>query len=229
MNHKKAVVLVSGGLDSATVLAIAKDQGYQCYALSFRYGQRHLSELEAAKRLCAKSCVTAHKIVDMDLGQIGGSALTDPGIEVPPAGTDGIPITYVPARNTLFLSFALGWAEVLNAQAIFIGANALDYSGYPDCRPEYLDAFQKMANLATKQALQGQYIQIEAPLIAMTKADIIRTGIELGVDYSITVSCYQANEQGDACGQCDSCRLRIKGFKEARVSDPTVYCPLVHA
>jgi len=220
---KKAVVMVSGGLDSATVLAMAQGQGYECYALSFDYGQRHNSELTAAKRLGEYAGVAKQQTIQIDLSGIGGSALTDAEIDVPEGGTEGIPVTYVPARNTVFLSIALGWAEVLEAEAIFIGVNAVDYSGYPDCRPEYIKAFQTMANLATKAGVEGNPITIETPLIDLTKAQIIQQGIALGVDYSLTVSCYQADAEGQACGVCDSCLLRQKGFADAGVADPTRY------
>ena len=220
---KKAVILVSGGLDSTTVLSMAMDQGYECYTLSFDYGQRHRSELEAARRVSQAMAVKEHKVVRLDLGTIGGSALTDVGIDVPEFETTGIPVTYVPARNTVFLSIALGWAEVLGANDIFIGVNAVDYSGYPDCRPQYISAFEAMANLATKAAVEGQQLAIHSPLIDMTKAEIIRAGLALGVDYSQTVSCYQASLEGLACGKCDSCRLRQQGFIEAGVKDPTRY------
>ncbi|MGB2287934.1 MAG: 7-cyano-7-deazaguanine synthase QueC [Porticoccaceae bacterium] len=220
---KKAVILVSGGLDSTTVLSMAMDQGYECYTLSFDYGQRHRSELEAARRVSQAMAVKEHKVVRLDLGTIGGSALTDVGIDVPEFETTGIPVTYVPARNTVFLSIALGWAEVLEASDIFLGVNAVDYSGYPDCRPQYIAAFEAMANLATKAAVEGQQLSIHSPLIDMTKAEIIRAGLALGVDYSQTVSCYQASLEGLACGKCDSCRLRQQGFIEAGVKDPTRY------
>lgn len=223
MSKHKAVVLVSGGLDSSTVLAMAMQQGYQCYTLSFDYGQRHRSELEAAVRVSRLMNVTEHKVVKLDLGSIGGSALTDTNIEVPEKETEGIPVTYVPARNTVFLSIALGWAEVLGARKIFLGVNAVDYSGYPDCRPEYISSFESMANLATRAGVEGQALTIEAPLINLTKADIIRAGISLDVDYSQTVSCYQANLDGLACGKCDSCRLRAQGFDQAGIADPTRY------
>ena len=221
-NKPKAVVLLSGGLDSVTVLSTAQ-QNYDCYALSFRYGQRHDVELEAAKKIAKKFEVTEHRILNIDLGQLGGSALTDMDIEVPESPEEGIPVTYVPARNTIFLSYALAWAEVLQANDIFIGVNAVDYSGYPDCRPEYIEAFGKMANLATKSAVEGNKIYIHTPLISLTKAEIIKLGIKHGVDYSMTVSCYSANSQGLACGRCDSCRLRKNGFLEAGVEDPTRY------
>lgn len=222
----KAVILISGGLDSATVIAQAKSDGYDCYALSFDYSQRHQVELNAAKRLCQQFGAKEHKIIKLDLSQIGGSALTDDSIAVPEDETSGIPVTYVPARNTIFLSVALGWAEVLGADRIFVGVNAVDYSGYPDCRPEYIAAFEKVANLATKMGVEDNNIRIVTPLIDLTKAEIIQKGISLGVDYSQTVSCYQADEQGRACGKCDSCRLRRQGFQDAEISDPTVYIPL---
>lgn len=224
---KKAVVLVSGGLDSATTLAIAKDAGYDCYAMSFNYGQRHQVELQSAEIVSSSIGVVEHKVVNLGLGDIGGSALTDDNIEVPHSSagktSEGIPVTYVPARNTVFLSLALGWAEVLDAEAIFIGVNAVDYSGYPDCRPEYIEAFQTMANLATKRGVEGQLIHIETPLINLSKAEIIQKGIELGVDYGQTLSCYDPDSNGHACGECDSCLLRKQGFKDAHVPDPTVY------
>ncbi|HHH43216.1 MAG TPA: 7-cyano-7-deazaguanine synthase QueC [Gammaproteobacteria bacterium] len=219
----KAVVLLSGGLDSATVLAIARDRGYQCYALSLDYGQRHRAELEAAKRVAATLGVVAHKIIPLDLTQIGGSALTDTDIEVPNEATQGIPVTYVPARNTIFLSIALGWAEVLGAWDLFIGVNAVDYSGYPDCRPEYIQAFQRLCQLATRAGVEGGSFRVNAPLIEMSKADIIQTGLKLGVDYAWTLSCYAADEAGRACGECDSCRLRARGFAQAGIADPTRY------
>ena len=220
---KKAVILVSGGLDSTTVVAMAKSQGFDCYTLSFDYGQRHRSELEAAQRVSVNMTVCEHKVVKLDLGTIGGSALTDESIAVPEEETSGIPVTYVPARNTVFLSIALGWAEVLGANDIFLGVNAVDYSGYPDCRPEYISAFETVANLATKSGVEGQKLSIHAPLIDMTKAQIIQSGLALGVDYSQTVSCYQANLEGQACGRCESCRLRKQGFEQAAVKDPTRY------
>lgn len=222
---KKAVVLVSGGLDSATCLAIAKSEGYQCYALSFDYGQRSSSELIAAAQLTLYFSAAGHQIIPLGIGQLGGSALTDHSVDVPVDGVmlNQIPVTYVPARNTVFLSYALAWAEVLHADAIFIGVNALDYSGYPDCRPEYIEAFEKMANLATKVGIEGHPIRIRTPLINMTKAEIISMGAGLGVDYSLTVSCYQADTDGRACGRCDSCRLRRKGFADAGIVDPTQY------
>lgn len=218
----KAVILLSGGLDSVTVLAAAR-KTYDCYALSFSYGQRHSVELHASKNIAKAFGVSEHRTLNIDLGQLGGSALTDMNIDVPETAEDGIPVTYVPARNTIFLSYALAWAEVLHSTDIFIGVNAVDYSGYPDCRPEYIDAFSKMANLATKSAIEGDVINIHTPLISLTKADIIHMGIEHGVDYSMTVSCYAANDQGEACGRCDSCRLRKAGFDNAGVVDPTKY------
>ena len=220
---KKAIVLVSGGLDSATCLAIAQAEGYACYALSFDYGQRSASELNAAARLSETAGVIAHKTLPIDMGAIGGSALTDRSIAVPEEETVGIPVTYVPARNTVFLSYALAWAEVVEAEAIFIGVNALDYSGYPDCRPEYIDAFQSLVNLATKAGVEGKSIVLRTPLIDLTKAEIIGVGLKLGVNYAATVSCYQADAEGRACGLCDSCRLRTKGFVDAQSQDPTRY------
>lgn len=222
-NKPKAVILLSGGLDSSTVLAIAKSQGYDCYCLSLDYHQRHNVELLAAQRVASALGATEHKTVQLDLSLFGGSALTDSNIAVPEQETQGIPVTYVPARNTIMLSLALAWAEVLQSRDIFIGVNALDYSGYPDCRGEYVKAFQQMANLATKAAVEGQTITVHAPLIEMTKADIIRSGHALGLDYGLTVSCYQANQQGAACGVCDSCRFRKAGFVQAEVADPTPY------
>lgn len=220
----KAVILLSGGLDSTTVLSIAKSKGFECYALSFDYGQKQLSELISAKIIAENFGVTEHRIMRVCLDDIGGSALTDPTLEVPKFNQNNeIPITYVPARNTIFLSFALAWAEVLDAQSIFIGVNALDYSGYPDCRPEYIKAYETMANLATKQSVEGKKIQIHTPLISLTKAEIIKQGQTLGVDYSITTTCYQANDRGEACGICDACVLRRQGFEKAGVSDPTHY------
>lgn len=221
--QKKAVVLVSGGLDSTTALAIANNAGYASYALSFDYGQRHKAELLAAENSVLLFGAVEHKRVALDLAAIGGSALTDANINVPEEETAGIPVTYVPARNTVFLSIALGWAEVLGAHAIFIGVNAVDYSGYPDCRPEYIEAFQTMANLATRAGVEGQELKIHTPLINLSKGEIIKKGIALGVDYSATVSCYQANDHGEACGRCDACRLRRQGFQEAGVADPTRY------
>jgi 7-cyano-7-deazaguanine synthase len=225
---KKAVVLLSGGMDSATVLAMAIAQGYECYALSFRYGQRHTAELQAAIEQAEQQGVVRHEIIDLDLSRFGGSALTDNSIAVPTSPTTGIPVTYVPARNTVFLSIALGWAEVLGAHAIFIGVNAVDYSGYPDCRPEFIAAFQTLANLATKMGVEGDAITLYTPLIQLTKADIIREGVRLGVDYSRTVTCYAANAQGEACGECDACRLRSKGFDDAHIADNTRYIQTAH-
>lgn len=222
-NAKKAVVLVSGGLDSTTVLAMARDQGYACYALSFDYGQRHRGELAAAERVSSALGDVEHKVVRLNLDSIGGSALTDFSIAVPEEETTGIPVTYVPARNTVFLAIALGWAEVLEAQDIFIGVNAVDYSGYPDCRPAFVSAFEAMANLATKAGVEGCKINIHAPLMNMEKGAIIRAGQDLGVDYSLTVSCYQVTDDGLACGRCDSCRLRRAGFESAGVPDLTRY------
>jgi len=219
----KAVVLLSGGMDSATVLAIAREQGYETYALSFRYGQRHSAELEAAARLAEELGAAEHKVIDLDLSSIGGSALTDPDIDVPDSPSTGIPVTYVPARNTVFLSIALGWAEVLGSQAIFIGVNAVDYSGYPDCRPEFIRAYETMANLATRAGVEGLRLKIHTPLIDLSKADIIRRGQALGLDYRLTVSCYDADAQGRACGVCDACRLRRKGFEDAGLPDDTLY------
>ncbi|MBK9160857.1 MAG: 7-cyano-7-deazaguanine synthase QueC [Nitrosomonadales bacterium] len=220
---KNAVVLLSGGLDSATVLAMARAQGFDCYALSVDYGQRHHSELAAARRVAQTLGVREHRAVDIDLTGFGGSALTDDRIAVPRQASEGIPPTYVPARNTIMLSLALAWAEVLQARDIFIGVNAVDYSGYPDCRPDYIEAFERMANLATKAAVEGNTLELHAPLLHLSKAEIIRQGDALGVDYALTVSCYQADEQGRACGECDSCRLRRAGFAAAGVDDPTRY------
>ena len=219
----KAVILVSGGLDSATVLAMAHAQGFECYTLSFDYGQRHRAELVAAERISAGYPDVTHKVVTLNLDSIGGSALTDTAIAVPEAPTEGIPVTYVPARNTIFLSIALGWAEVLDALDIFIGVNAVDYSGYPDCRPEFIAAYESLANVATKAGVEGNHLRIQAPLSNLSKAEIIQQGNLLGVDYSATVSCYQANAEGLACGLCDSCRLRKEGFENAGLSDPTRY------
>jgi len=218
-----AVVLLSGGLDSATALAMAREQGYVCHALSMEYGQRHHSELQAAQRMARSLGALEHKVVRIGLESIGGSALTDRSIQVPQETGAGIPVTYVPARNTVFLSLALGWAEVIGAQDIFIGVNAVDYSGYPDCRPEFIRAFEKLANLATKAGVEGRDFCIHTPLIHLTKSEIIRQGLALGVDYALTVSCYQADEDGRACGVCDSCRLRARGFADAGVEDPTRY------
>jgi 7-cyano-7-deazaguanine synthase len=221
--NARAVVLISGGLDSATVLAIAKHQGFDCYGLSFDYGQRHVCELASAHKVTKQAAVKEHKIIRLDLSQIGGSALTDSSIEVPHEPSDGIPVTYVPARNTIFLAIALGWAEVLGAQDMFIGVNAVDYSGYPDCRPEFIQAFETMANLATKKGVQGERFIVHTPLIQMSKADIIKKGTELGVDYALTVSCYDPDDRGYACGRCDSCRIRAQGFQQAGIPDPTLY------
>ncbi len=223
MSEKRAVVLLSGGLDSATVMAIAQDQGFRCYALSMAYGQRHVVELAAASRVAAALRAEEHKVVSIGLDSFGGSALTDTAIQVPETMGEGIPVTYVPARNTVFLALALGWAEVLGAHDIFIGVNAVDYSGYPDCRPQFIAAFEALAKLATKEGVEGRPFHIHAPLIDLNKEQIIRRGITLGVDYGLTVSCYQANAEGEACGVCDSCRLRAKGFTEAGVPDPTPY------
>ena len=222
-NSKKAIILLSGGLDSATTLAIAKKLGFDCYALSFNYKQRHMSELNAAKNVAKKLKLTEHKIIEIDLTQIGGSALTDSKIDVPNSPTKGIPITYVPARNTMFLSYALAWAEVIGSSDIFIGVNAVDYSGYPDCRPEYIEAYEKLAALATKAGVEGVGFKIHAPLIKLSKSEIIKEGLALGDDFSQTVSCYQANDMGFACGLCDSCMFRKEGFDSAGVSDPTKY------
>ena len=224
--NARAVVLLSGGLDSATALAIARSQNFECYALSVEYGQRHSAELDAARRVAARAGVSDHRVMRVDLAGIGGSALTDTTIAVPESPTTGIPVTYVPARNTIMLSLALGWAEVLGAGDIFIGVNILDYSGYPDCRPEFIAAFARLATLATKAGVEGQPYRIQAPLISLSKAEIIREGMRLGVDYALTVSCYQADGDGRACGKCDSCRLRRAGFGAAGVSDPTRYQPL---
>lgn len=221
--NKKAVVLLSGGLDSATILEIAKQAGFACYALSFDYGQRPRCELLAADKVASQAGVIEHKVVKLDLGAIGGSALTDEAIPVPKQSTSGIPVTYVPARNTIFLSLALGWAEVLEARDIFIGVNAVDYSGYPDCRPDFINAYQRLANLATKAGVEGHTISINAPLIHLTKAQIIQRGVGLGVDYSLTISCYDPDQSGHACGECESCRLRREGFLQAGIPDPTKY------
>ncbi len=217
------MVLVSGGLDSATVLAIARERGHRCIALSFDYGQRHRVELNAARRVATALGASEHRILEMPIGQFGHSALTDPAIAVPEASGSGIPVTYVPARNTVFLACALGLAEVSGASDIFIGVNAIDYSGYPDCRPEYIAAFERMANLATKTAVEGRALRIHAPLIELSKADIIRRGMALGIDYAMTVSCYQPDDTGAACGRCDACRLRREGFERAGTPDPTRY------
>jgi 7-cyano-7-deazaguanine synthase len=220
---RKAVVLLSGGLDSATCLALANNQGYACYALSFDYGQRHIAELTAAANVARRARVADHKIIKLDLAGLGGSALTDASLTIPEQASAGIPITYVPARNTVFLSYAMAWAEVLEATAIFIGVNALDYSGYPDCRAEFIAAFQQMANLATKAGVEGLQLKIETPLLHWNKAEIIQAGLAAGVDFGLTVSCYQVSAKGAACGKCDSCRYRKKGFLEAGVLDPTPY------
>ncbi|MER0217290.1 MAG: 7-cyano-7-deazaguanine synthase QueC [Nitrosomonas sp.] len=222
---KKAVVLLSGGLDSATVLAIARGQGFQCYALSVDYGQRHRSELEAARKVAWSLHSHAHQIIKLDLTAFGGSALTDRTMEIPTSGEKTeIPVTYVPARNTIMLSLALAWAEALQSQDIFVGVNAVDYSGYPDCRPEYIQAFEQMANLATKAGVEGKKLTIHAPLMHLSKKEIIQAGLALGVDYGLTVSCYQADEMGRACGICDSCRIRKAGFAAAGKIDPASYC-----
>lgn len=226
---RNAVILLSGGLDSATVLAIARSQGFECYCLSLDYHQRHIAELKAAERVAHSLGAAAHRTAKLDLSMFGGSALTDMKIDVPESPTKGIPVTYVPARNTIMLSLALAWAEVLEAQDIFIGVNALDYSGYPDCRTEYVQAFQRMANLATKSAVEGKTITVHTPLINMTKAEIIKQGSKLGVDYAMTVSCYQADRAGRACGLCDSCCFRREGFAAAGVKDPTRYQPGIKA
>lgn len=220
---KRAVVLVSGGLDSATVLALAAASGARCHALTFDYGQRHRVELDAARRVARQLGAADHRVVSLDIGWMGGSALTDTRIAVPQESTPGIPVTYVPARNTIFLSIALGWAEVLDARDIYIGANAVDYSGYPDCRPEFIRAFENLANLATRAGVEGQGFQVHAPLMHMHKQEIIRTGSGLGVDYALTLSCYDPDAGGRACGRCDACRLRARGFVEAGVADPTRY------
>lgn len=220
---KRAVVLLSGGLDSATCLAMAQADGYTCHTLAFDYGQRHRVELAAAERLSCAMGAASHRVVELGLRQIGGSALTDDSIAVPEEASEGIPVTYVPARNTVFLALALGLAEVLDAQAIYIGVNAVDYSGYPDCRPAFIEAFQQMADLATRAGTEGHGPRLATPLIDLSKAEIIRRGTALGVDYGLTVSCYQADEQGRACGKCDSCRLRARGFADAGVADPTPY------
>lgn len=221
--EKRAVILTSGGLDSTTVLAMARAEGYACYTLSFDYGQRHRAELNAAARVSAALGDVEHKVVSLNLDSIGGSALTDDAIAVPEEATEGIPVTYVPARNTVFLAIALGWAEVLDARDIFIGVNAVDYSGYPDCRPAFIEAFERVANLATRVGVEEGGIRIRAPLMDLGKDAIIRRGIELGVDYALTVSCYQATDEGLACGRCDACRLRREGFEAAGVADPTRY------
>ena len=223
MSEKRAVILLSGGLDSATVVAMAQADGFSCYSMSFDYGQRHRVELQAAERVARQMGVIEHKVIGLDLNGSGGSALTDHNIAVPEVPTEGIPLTYVPARNTVFLALALGWAEVLQAEDIFIGVNAVDYSGYPDCRPEFISAFEQLANLATRAGVEGPGFRIQAPLQFMSKAEIIQAGTRLGVDYALTVSCYQADEQGRACGRCESCRLRAAGFSGAALADPTRY------
>jgi len=220
---RRAIVLLSGGLDSATTLAMARAEGFACHALSFQYGQRHAVELAAAARVAKVLGAAEHRTITIDLAAFGGSALTDHTIAVPEAPSSGIPITYVPARNTIFLAYALGWGEVIGAHDIFVGVNAVDYSGYPDCRPEFIEAFERLANLATKAGVEGDGFRIHAPLIELTKADIVRKGMAAGIDYSMTVSCYQPDEGGRACGRCDSCRLRRVGFEQAGVADPTRY------
>jgi len=220
---RRAVVLLSGGLDSATVLAMARAGGYECYAMSVSYGQRHAVELQAAERVAQALGAARHLVMEVNLGSVGGSALTDPSLAVPEEAQAGIPITYVPARNTLFLSLALGWAEVLGAQDLFVGVNAVDYSGYPDCRPAFVSAFEHLANVATRAGVEGQPFRVHAPLIEMSKADIVTAGTALGVDYSLTLSCYQPDASGAACGRCDSCRLRREGFETAGLDDPTRY------
>jgi len=223
MSDKKAVILLSGGLDSATVVAMAREQGYSCYTMSFDYGQRHRAELVAAERVAKQADVVEHKVIGLNLNGMGGSALTDTSIAVPEEPGEGIPVTYVPARNMLFLSLAVGWAEVVGARDIFIGVNAVDYSGYPDCRPEFIVAFERVANLATRAGIEGFDFRIQTPLQYLSKAQIIAAGLVLGVDYALTVSCYQADDDGRACGRCDSCRLRASGFSAAGVADPTRY------
>ena len=220
---KPAIVLLSGGLDSSTVLALARASGFDCHALSVHYGQRHSAELTAARQIAASLGAREHRVMGVDLAGIGGSALTDHGIAIPESPASGIPVTYVPARNTLLLSLALGWAEITGAADIFVGVNAVDYSGYPDCRPAFIDAFERLARLATKAGVEGTHFKIQAPLIDMSKADIIRAGAQLGVDFSMTVSCYQADSDGAACARCDSCRLRVAGFAAAGIPDPTRY------
>ncbi len=223
---RRAVILLSGGLDSATVLAMARAEGYACYALSVAYGQRHKAELAAAEQVAQTLGAVEHRVVHLDIDQFGGSALTDTRIQVPETPSTGIPVTYVPARNTVMLSLALGWAEVLGAEAIFIGVNAVDYSGYPDCRPVFIEAFQRLADVATQRTTEGKAIRIAAPLMTLSKAEIIRLGMALGVDYRQTMSCYQADAEGRACGRCDSCRLRREGFVAAGLADPTRYVGL---
>ena len=219
----KAIILLSGGLDSATTLAIAREQGFACYALSINYGQRHVTELDAARRVASALGAVEHRVIDIDLASFGGSALTDSNMAIPDKQTPGIPVTYVPARNTVFLAYSLAFAEVIQSTEIFIGVNAVDYSGYPDCRPEYIAAFETMAGLATRAGVEGSPVHIHTPLIALTKTEIIRKGMELGVDFALTVSCYQAGEDGSACGTCDSCRIRKQGFINAGLADPTRY------
>jgi 7-cyano-7-deazaguanine synthase len=223
---KSAIVLLSGGLDSATTLAIARAAGFRTFALSVHYGQRHIAELDAARRVATALGAYEHRVMGVDLAGIGGSALTDLAVAIPESATHGIPVTYVPARNTLLLALALGWAEVVGALDIFVGVNAVDYSGYPDCRPEFIEAFERLARLATKAGTEGAEFKIQAPLVRMSKAEIIRTGVALGVDYAQTVSCYQADGAGKACGRCDSCRLRAAGFAEAGIPDPTPYAAI---
>jgi 7-cyano-7-deazaguanine synthase len=225
VSPKRAIVLLSGGLDSSTVLALARARGFDCYALSVHYGQRHSAELTAARQIAASLGAREHRVMRVDLAGVGGSALTDPGIAVPESPSSGIPVTYVPARNTLLLSLALGWAEIIGSADIFVGVNAVDYSGYPDCRPAFIDAFERLARVATKAGVEGTDFKIHAPLIDMSKADIIRAGAQLGVDFSMTVSCYQADPDGTACARCDSCRLRAAGFAAAGIADPTRYAP----
>jgi len=220
---RRGVVLLSGGLDSATVMAIARSEGYELYAISVAYGQRHMAEIKASADVARSLGARRHQVMHVNLNDVGGSALTDTSIDVPETPSEGIPVTYVPARNTLFLSLALGWAEVVGATDIFIGVNAVDYSGYPDCRPEFVAAFERLANVATRVGIEGGGIRIHTPLIDLSKADIVRIGTQLGVDYAQTVSCYQADDQGRACGRCDSCRLRRAGFESAGISDPTRY------
>ena len=224
-NQEAAIVLLSGGLDSATVLALARSEGYACHCLSFDYGQKHAAELQAAAQVARLLGASQHRVASIDIGAFGGSALTDNQLAVPDASATGagIPVTYVPARNTVFLAYALGWAEVLDASAIFIGVNSVDYSGYPDCRPEFIQAFQQLARLATKAGVEGQPVEIKAPLLLMTKGEIIKQGLELGVDYGVTLSCYRPNDAGEACAKCDSCTLRLAGFAEAGADDPVKY------
>ncbi|MDQ2068503.1 7-cyano-7-deazaguanine synthase QueC [Natronospira bacteriovora] len=223
MKQEKAVILLSGGLDSATVLAQARADGFEAHALSFQYGQRHDAELRASERVAAALGAASHRLVRLDIGSLGGSALTDASLRVPEEAGEGIPVTYVPARNTVFLSVAMGWAEIMDARAIYIGVNAVDYSGYPDCRPAFIERFQALARVATRQGLEGRAPEIRTPLIDLPKAEIIRRGLALGVDYGLTVSCYQADQEGRACGRCDACRFRRQGFEQAGVEDPTVY------